>query len=356
MAHALPQLDNSEYTVGWITALPHETAAAVAMLDKKHASPQHRREKDHNKYAFGSVNCESGEHYVVIANLPSGNYGNIPASTTAAHMLSSFPAIKFGLMVGIGGGIWSQRHDIRLGDVVVSEPKGSFGGVRLYDFGKATVDGFQCCGSLNEPPRVLLNAIGALQSKHEMGRSMTPDILRITHIKYPDMKEPRTGPGYVHQGPGNDRLFRSDYRHQSNEKSCHACDEAGEIVRGERPDCDPFIHHGTIASGNKVIKDAQTQDLLARDCLCFETEAAGLMNDFPCLVIRGICDYCDSHKNDQWQRYAAATAAAYAKELLRVIDPADVNKTPRAIDGMRHVCTKLTQIHFVHELNEGHFL
>jgi nucleoside phosphorylase len=45
-------------------------------------------------------------------------------------------------------------------------------------------------------------------------------------------------------------------------------------------------------------------------------EAAGLMNSFPCLVIRGICDYADSHKDDLWQRYAAATAAAYAKELL----------------------------------------
>ncbi|KAL3444390.1 hypothetical protein BJX65DRAFT_310973 [Aspergillus insuetus] len=45
-------------------------------------------------------------------------------------------------------------------------------------------------------------------------------------------------------------------------------------------------------------------------------EAAGLMNTYPCLVIRGICDYADSHKNKAWQGYAAATAAAFAKELL----------------------------------------
>lgn len=49
-------------------------------------------------------------------------------------------------------------------------------------------------------------------------------------------------------------------------------------------------------------------------------EAAGLSNGFPCVVIRGICDYADSHKNDQWHPYAAAVAAACAKELLTYMD------------------------------------
>lgn len=53
--------------------------------------------------------------------------------------------------------------------------------------------------------------------------------------------------------------------------------------------------------------------------MCFEMEAAGLMNDFPCLVIRGICDYADSHKNKTWQAYAAATAAACAKDILTIV-------------------------------------
>jgi nucleoside phosphorylase len=59
-------------------------------------------------------------------------------------------------------------------------------------------------------------------------------------------------------------------------------------------------------------------------------EAAGLMNSFPCLVIRGICDYADSHKNSQWQAYAARTAAAYAKGLLSVIPAAEVLETSLA--------------------------
>jgi hypothetical protein len=60
--------------------------------------------------------------------------------------------------------------------------------------------------------------------------------------------------------------------------------------------------------------------------LCVEMEAAGLMNDFPCIAIRGICDYADSHKNDAWQKYAALTAAAYAKELLAYISPEQTSR------------------------------
>jgi nucleoside phosphorylase len=63
-------------------------------------------------------------------------------------------------------------------------------------------------------------------------------------------------------------------------------------------------------------------------------EAAGLMNSFPCLVIRGICDYADSHKNDRWQRYAAATAAAYAKEFLGVVPAEDLKRTKNAVDAL----------------------
>jgi nucleoside phosphorylase len=89
------------------------------------------------------------------------------------------------------------------------------------------------------------------------------------------------------------------------------------------------VHYGTIASGNQVMKSAAERDKVSTELggvLCFEMEAAGLMNNFPCLAIRGICDCADSHKNKRWQAYAAATAAAYAKEVLSVIPPAEVAK------------------------------
>ncbi|KAB8271024.1 hypothetical protein BDV30DRAFT_228526 [Aspergillus minisclerotigenes] len=331
MGHPLPQLDNSEYAVGWIAALPHERAAAKAMLDTVHAPPRHKHAKDHNSYTLGSINGPNGEHNVVIASLPSGRYGTVTAATAAKQMLCSFPSIKFGLMVGIGGGIPSDDHDIRLGDVVVSQPTGAFGGVRQYDCGKVTAHGFEECGALNCPPEALLNAMGELQSNHEMmGGTSIPDILESMYEAYPAMADSRRGPAYIYQGADHDRLFCSDCIHEKGAKDCGGCNPEKEIKRPERLNQDPYIHYGTIASGNKVIKDAKVRDLLAKSCLCFEMEAAGLMNQFPCLVIRGICDYCDTHKNDRWQKYAAATAAAYAKELLQVTDASDIQNTPEA--------------------------
>ena len=82
-----------------------------------------------------------------------------------------------------------------------------------------------------------------------------------------------------------------------------------------------MIHYGLVASANSLMKDATARDTLIKkhEVLCFEMEAAGLMNSFPCVIIRGICDYSDTHKSHAWQGYAAATAATYAKELLEII-------------------------------------
>jgi nucleoside phosphorylase len=90
------------------------------------------------------------------------------------------------------------------------------------------------------------------------------------------------------------------------------------VDRPEREAKEPQIHYGLIASGNQVMKDAIARDQLAQelDILCFEMEAAGLMDEIPSLVIQGICDYCDSYKHKKWQPYAAFAAAAYAKAVL----------------------------------------
>ena len=160
-----PQLTSDDYTVGWIAALPHEAAAAEAFLDETHEQPLHYKAgnvNDNNNYTLGSIKGPTGEHNVVIANLPGGRYGKASAATVAAHMVSNFPNIKFGLMVGIGGGIPSVKNDIRLGDIVVSQPEGAFGGVRQYDRGKTNSHGLEECGFLNSPPTVLLNALSRL--------------------------------------------------------------------------------------------------------------------------------------------------------------------------------------------------
>lgn len=101
---------------------------------------------------------------------------------------------------------------------------------------------------------------------------------------------------------------------------------------------DIVVHYGKIASGNQVVRDAVTRDRVRSELggvLCFEMEAAGLMNSFPCLVVRGVCDYADSYKNKKWQAYAAATAAAYAKEVLSVVPTAEVAKMRTADEIVR---------------------
>ncbi|KAI9729156.1 MAG: hypothetical protein M1834_007063 [Cirrosporium novae-zelandiae] len=127
--------------------------------------------------------------------------------------------------------------------------------------------------------------------------------------------------------PTNDILYRSDCLHVDG-PGCDNCEISEQENRDEREMTHSVkAHYGNIASGNSVIKDAVLRDKYAADSniLCFEMEATGLMNTFPCLVIRGICDYCDSHKNDAWHKYAALTASAYAKELLHIIQPGQVH-------------------------------
>lgn len=131
-----------------------------------------------------------------------------------------------------------------------------------------------------------------------------------------------------------DLLFLAEYDHPDKDSiTCEGCSKKYlEPGRPQRPHKNQVIHYGVIASSNQVMKNAVERDRVGEqfNALCFEMEAAGLMNSFPCLVIRGICDYSDSHKNDRWQLYAAMVAAAYAKELLSVLAPEALNATSLA--------------------------
>jgi nucleoside phosphorylase len=134
MAKSVPARD---FTVGWVCALPVELAAAAEMMDEKFADlPSHPT--DSNLYSFGRI----GVHNVVAACLPAGQMGNNQAATVTAQMKQSFPSLRFGVLVGIGGGVprLDDDIDIRLGDVVISQPIGQHGGVVQYDFGKTGPD------------------------------------------------------------------------------------------------------------------------------------------------------------------------------------------------------------------------
>lgn len=315
----------SEYTIGWICALTAEYVAARSFLDDIHDPPESVPANDNNSYTLGRM----GQHNVVIAVLPDGEYGLSSAAAVVTDMVRTFINMRFGLMVGIGGGAPSATNDIRLGDVVVSSPRDGHGGVFQYDFGKS-IQGqeFQTTGFLNQPPRVVRGAVVALRADFEENGSNLADA--VTNVL---AKKSRLRRKYGRPPAETDRLFRSDVVFDSSVE-----EPVSEmlVTRPERAndEDDPAVHYGTIASANQLMKDATTRDKLAasKGVLCFEMEAAGLMNQVPCLVIRGICDYSDSHKNKNWQGYAAMTAAAYAKALVCLVHGTELKNEKKLVD------------------------
>ncbi|KAH2448827.1 hypothetical protein KXW63_007587 [Aspergillus fumigatus] len=261
-----------------------EMSAVRYMLDDEHPRLP-TKQGDSNLYILGEL---SG-HNVVIAWLP-GTQGKGAAAIVANNMQRTFASIKWRLLVGIGGGVPSRTHDIRLGDIVVSMPEGPFGGVVQYDLGKDVEDGFTLKGFLLPPPPILRSAVEKF-CKNSLA-------LQITNS---------------HQ---QTRMF------SSNQITLMY------LIRSHVGD----IHYGLIASGDRVMRSAMKRSKTGReigDILCFEMEAAGIMTEFPCIAIRGISDYADSHKSDIWQNYAAAAAAGCAKELLSYLDPEDRQVQPK---------------------------
>lgn len=318
-----------EFQIGWICALPIELAAATMMLDEDFGILQEQERADTNIYRLGRI----GHHHVVIASLPYGIYGTTSATTVANNMRWTFSeSLRIGLMVGIGGGAPTADHDIRLGDIVVSHPSGSSGGVIQHDMGKTREDGkIQRVGSLNSPPKLLLNASSQMKAAE-----LHDDPKYPVYIDQVIRRNIRAQKNFSRPDIQSDRLFQVRHIHPEPAPSCSQCPVEWEEQRAIREGNDSQVHYGIIASGNTVIKDGATRDAVREEtgALCFEMEAAGLMADFPCLVIRGICDYADSHKNEKWQGYAALAAAAYAKDLLAYV-PKGLSQESLAADICR---------------------
>jgi nucleoside phosphorylase len=244
---SVKRLSHNDYSVGWICALPLEMAAATAVLDERHERLS-RSSSDQNTYTLGEIS----DHNVVIACLPSGVYGTTSAAIVVAQMRSTFRAIEFGLMVGIGGGVPSKDNDIRLGDVVVSKPVGIYGGVVQYDYGRM-VSGGHChsTGILNQPPHILLTAIALLQS-----RSKTENDADISRILAETLdKDPDNRARFPSPGPDQDHLFDAAYGHVASENTCAKCDFSQTANRAPRYSNEPQVHYGLIASGNWVSAD-----------------------------------------------------------------------------------------------------
>ncbi|THZ70320.1 WD40 repeat-like protein [Aureobasidium pullulans] len=281
MATAKKKLTHEDYVVGWICPMRVEYTAALFMLDEEHETLG-QDAADENIYTLGSING----HNVVLATLPKT--GNSPTARVMTNMSRTFQALRFYLLVGIGGGIPVRTDDgpVRLGDVVVSE------NVIQHDRGKFEASGFKLKGTLAPPPQVLLAATNTLLAK----RDMTDDDPLFEHLSRIDTSKRRLK-RYQFPGRRRDHVYEPSYTHLVKGATCDEaqCDPSKRILRGpsnetldsqvvEQPDI--TIHQGTILSGETVMKNGAQRDAIAKplDAICYECEAAGAMSSVPCLV------------------------------------------------------------------------
>jgi len=305
-------LDPNIYTVVWIAPLEIEAQAALHMLDNKHSGRFPLTRGDDYIFQAGDM-CG---HNTIIATLPTGQaYGTGSAAALAGQVKKFFPNLWFGLLVGVAAGLPNHLQrpplDIRLGDILVGLPAGDNAGLIAYSLGKETgSDGFKLLHHghvLATTETVVRSAIGSIKLKApNEADAFLPFYTTIRHNNH-------SNGTFADPGQDQDQLYQYDD------------DGTEHLVKREwRPDSSRTrVWYGPIGSGEKLMKNAQRRNEL-RDkynIIGLEMEAAGMMNQIPVGVIRGVCDYGDEHKNKIWQPYAAAMAAAYAKAVLTEIHP-----------------------------------
>ncbi|EXM13838.1 hypothetical protein FOTG_17727 [Fusarium oxysporum f. sp. vasinfectum 25433] len=306
--------DRCDFEIAIICALPLEADAIEALFDRywdDDGSPFDKEPGDPNAYSTGVI----GRHNVVLVHMPGMGKANAAAVAAKCHM--SFPSIRLALVVGVCGVVPFRRNgdEIVLGDVVISD------GIVQYDLGQRLPGQFvtkdTLLDALGRPNPEIRGVLAKLKTYRGQ-----EDLTRKT-IKFLDAMRCNPHLYATYPGSANDRLFEASYRHSEDQKSCDQAGCNGKLVSRRRLEMSgthltPAIHFGLMASGDSVMKSGEDRDKIAEagDSIAFEMEGAGVWDNFPCIVIKGACDYADSHKSKVWQRYAAATAAACTKAFL----------------------------------------
>lgn len=314
-------LDPRDYTVAWIAPLEIEAKAALHLLDERHRGRFLVSRGDDYVFHAGLM----GGHNIIIATLPAGQqYGTGSAAALASQVKKFFPNLWFGLLVGVAAGLpdlsRAPVRDIRLGDVLVGLPDGESAGLIAYDLGKEVEDGFRPLRfghSLATTVPIVRAAIGSIKLE-------APNEAEVFLPYYERLRncEHETG---TFADPGQD----CDVLYLAQDDGQEEVARRIQRLTAKRT----RVWYGPIGSGDKLLKNAQKRDEL-RDkygVIGLEMEAAGTMNLVPVGVIRGVCDYGDRHKNKDWQPYAAAMAASYARALLDEIPPSDTGRVPKLL-------------------------
>ncbi|KAM0187038.1 hypothetical protein ACHAPI_011356 [Fusarium lateritium] len=339
MACLQPPADRKSFRVAIVCALPREADAVTLLFDQfwdEERDPFGRVDGDTNTYITGRI----GQHHVVLAVLP--NMGTNNAAAATASLRSSYTGLKLAILVGICGGIPRiADFDAFLGDVVVSKT------IVQYDYGrqypghfavKNTVE--DSLGRANKDIRTLLAVFETELMRERLQVEASRHLERLQEAA----KKKRRRANYQYPGAKEDKLFSPTYAHKhrgwcnvcsndpdifceaASKASCDEarCDVANLVVRERSAELaqgrafSPEIFIGRVGSGNTVMKSGEDREHIAAEhnLIAFEMEGAGAWDEVPCIVVKGICDYADSHKNKAWQDFAAATAASVMKAIL----------------------------------------
>ncbi|KAL4905922.1 hypothetical protein BDW74DRAFT_167565 [Aspergillus multicolor] len=311
----------NEFTIAIICVLPLEGKAVEDLFDETYdrlGEYYKKQPGDNNAYVYGRI----GNHNVILCYMPG--MGNCSAASVALRLKISYRRVKVALVVGICGGAPYPLSggEIFLGDVIISDS------IVQYNFGRQYPSGFEKKTDVKNTLRRPNQAIHAILASLQARRSRSDFQERLSwHLKtlqesLPDWQRPTTV---------DDILFEASYQHKSEDSYKAAvnstcirlgCD-LGRVCR-RRPSTEnrgPRVHIGTVASADMVMKSGEHRDRLVKSdgVIGFETGGVGVWDMISCIIIKGVCDYADSHKTKAWQAYAAATGAATAKALLEYL-------------------------------------
>ncbi|KAI1387823.1 nucleoside phosphorylase domain-containing protein [Hypoxylon trugodes] len=315
------------FHIAIVCALPIEADAIIAAFGiywEDHGLLYDKAYGDPNAYSTGVI----GRHNVVVAHMPS--MGKASAASVAVNLRLSFPKIELVLVAGTCGCSpkTSEGDEIILGDVIIST------GVVQYDLGHRMPEGFKSkkkildsLGRPNTELRSIVNKIQGIRGRKKLRNNIAECLAQFQGVPELEAEYP---------GIEEDRLFQAEYCHRIDGKSCKECGCDGEkLIPRVRLNTNHQVveHFGLIASGDTVLMSGRDRDILTQEenVIGFEMEGAGVWDNYPCVVIKGACDYADSHKNEKWRRYAAATSAACVKAFLNSWVPG--NSESRILSG-----------------------
>ncbi|CAG7562669.1 unnamed protein product [Fusarium equiseti] len=356
-----PPAERKHFRVAIVCALPREFDAVALVFDQFWDESGDRYGKangDPNFYITGRI----GKHNVVLATLPT--MGNTSAAAVTASLRMSYTGLRLGILVGICGGVpHIDGSDAFLGDVVVSKS------IVQYDYGKQYPGHFavrntveNSLGSANGDIRSLL---AVFETNLVRGRLQKEASRHLERLQEAAKGESR-GAKYQYPGAEQDKLFPPTYSHRhhgwcsvcsddpdifceaASKASCAEakCDVSNLVVRERSAKNNgaftPGIFIGRIGSGNTVMKSGEDRDRIAatHDLIAFEMEGAGSCDQLQCIVVKGICDYADSHKNDTWQDFAAATAASVMKAIVGLCAFHDEDRGPTLTKDQRSLTSR----------------